>query len=295
MALTEKQLQERRRGIGASDAITIMWGTAEDWRKLRAEKVDDVRPVFDERRQLLMDMGNAIEPLTLREFDRKHHRLRKLPPEYSVRWKVDPFFAFTPDGITAETGLPVQCKYHTGDKDIISLADYYGPQLLHEMIVMGVPKCYLAVIFGHYGRFQHLEVEYDGEAADAYLQRAMAFKEYMATGEEPGWMAAPVGVAIPRRRDHVWEIGDNAIAPLCRDILETHEAKDRFAAALEELKELVPNDCATAKWVGADGRGILIKVARNESKRWSIVEAAKTEPERATVKLGRKQKIDAAV
>lgn len=293
MALSERQLQERREGIGASDAITIMWGEAKDWRALYEEKVNDVRPTFDERRQLLMDMGHAIEPLTLRIFAAKHHALAKLPPEHTIRWKVDPFFAFTPDGITADTRLPVQCKFHTGDKDIIKLADYYGVQLLHEMLVMGVKKAYLAVIFGHYGRFQHLEVNWDDEAADSYLQRAMAFKAYMQTGKEPEWMAEPVGVAIPRRRDHVWDMGDNRIADICQRILANYEAAPRFEEALAELKEACPNDCASAAWVGHDGRGIKLKVASNGAKRWSVIAPVAATPIEATISLKKRQKAGA--
>lgn len=290
MALTEKQLQERRQGLGASDAIKIMWGDAKDWRELYEEKVNDVRPTFDDRRQLLMDMGSAIEPLTLRTFDAKHHKLRKLPAEYVLRWKVDPFLAFTPDGITIDTACPVQCKFHTGDKDIISLADFYGPQLLHEMIVMGARKCYLAVIFGHYGRFQHLEVAYDEEAADSYLQRAMAFKEYMATGQEPAWMVAPVGVAIVRKRDHVWDVGDNKIADLALKVIDNADAQKKFDEALADLKLEVPNDCASAKWVGHDGRGILLKVASNGAKRWSAIAPAPATPLEHRATLGKKPK-----
>lgn len=285
MALTPKQLEDRRTGIGASDAITIMWGDSAEWRELRAEKVDGVQKTFDDKRRLLMDMGHAIEPLTLRTFDTRHHRLKPIAPDLRVVWKVDPFFAFTPDGITEGSLLPVQCKFHTGDKDILSLADFYGPQLLHEMIVSGVKKCYLAVIFGHYGRFQHLEVNWDDEAADAYLQRALAFKEYMLTGIEPEWMVSGVNVAIPRRRDHLWAPGDNEVASLALDVIRNVDAKAKFEEALEELKLKVPGDCASATWVGHDGIGIKFKIASNGAKRWAAIAPAAPTPLEATIKL----------
>ena len=277
MALSERQLQDRRSGIGASDAITIMWGTSEDWRKLYNEKVNDVRPEFDERRRFLMDMGHAIEPLTLAWFNEKYP-LRELPAEYNVRWSVDPFFRYTPDGITIDGGLPVQCKFPTGDKSILDLADFYGPQLLHEMLCSKVKKCYLAVTFGHYGRQQHLEVEQDEEAVETYLKRASAFKEYIATGVEPDWMEQPVNLNIPRRRDHVWETSDNEIAALSMAVLESFPHKVRFEEALEELKDRVPNDAASATWRNAEGTGIQFKVARNNSKRWIPLGPAAAEP-----------------
>lgn len=288
MALSEKQIEARRSGIGASDAITIMWGEGDEWRALRAEKVDGVRPTFNEGQQLRMDMGHAIEPLTLAMFAKKHHPLKKLPPEHMISWKVDPFFRFTPDGITADTGLPVQCKFHTGDKSIIDLAEFYGPQLLHEMIVMGVKKCYLAVIFGHYGRFQHIEVEYNDEAATAYLQRAMAFKDYMATGVEPEWMVAGVEVPVPRRRDHVWDTNDNRITDLAMGIIQNRTAAETYEKSLADLKLEVPNDAASAKWVGKDGLGVMFKVSSNGAKRLQMIEPAKEE--QSSVTLGKSRK-----
>jgi predicted phage-related endonuclease len=266
MALTDEQKQARRRGIGGSDARTIMWGDQAAWEALYDEKVNGKPPVFSARQRLLMDLGNAVEPVIINELS-KLMPLRP-GPHPMVYSKLDNFLFFTPDTFTADGGLPVQCKLHTGNKDIFDLADYYAPQLLHEMFCAGVSKCYLAVIFGHYGRFQHMEIEQDNEALEAYLARAMAFKDYCETGTKPDWMVDGVAPAIPRKRDHVWATGDNMIASLATTVLENYESVSRFEEALATLKDRVPADAASARWVNAEGLGIKITVSRNGAKRW---------------------------
>ena len=273
MALSEAQLEARRSVIGGSDARTIMHGSAADWKALYEEKKNGVRPVFKPATHLLMDMGHALEPLALREFARKVGPLRVLPPEHGIVWKVDPFFAFTPDGLMAEEHAAVQAKFHSGDKDITQLGEYYGPQVLHEMLCLGASYGYLAVIFGHYGRFMHLKVELDEAALDAYLLRAMQFREYLLTGEPPEGMAVSSEVAIPRKRDHFWLPGDNEVAPLCREIMENAGPALRFEDALEKIKPLVPKDAGSATWLDTDGNGLKFKANARGAISWSLVTA----------------------
>jgi len=101
MALSEAEIQNRRKYIGGSDARTVLEGDAAAWKALRLEKVADVRPEFPERQQLLMDMGTAVEPLILRELNRKVQLLTKELPHFVC--PDEPVLAFTPDALTAET------------------------------------------------------------------------------------------------------------------------------------------------------------------------------------------------
>ena len=91
-------------------------------------------------------------------------------------------------------------------------------------------------------------------------------------------MEAPVNLNIPRKRDHLWEVGDNEIAALSVAVLESFPHKVRFDEALEELKSRVPNDAASATWRNAEGTGIKFTVARNNSKRWIPLGPAAAEP-----------------
>jgi len=270
MALSEKQHAIRRKGIGASDARTIMFGDAAGWMSLYDEKINGTRPVFGIPQQYLMDMGTAIEPLTMRRFALEQS-LVATTLDHMVHWKTDPFFFFTPDGIT-EDGLPVQAKFHTGDKNILDLADYYMPQLQHEMLCMGTQSCWLAVTFGHYGQYQSMQVPRSEEHIDAYLQRAMQFKFYMETGLPPeGTAVAPEAAKVARRRDHVWMEGDNEIKPLAVEILDTYLAAHRFEQAMKKIKQMVPKDAASATWRKSDGNGIQFKADRAGKIRWTPI------------------------
>jgi hypothetical protein len=133
---------------------------------------------------------------------------------------------------------------------------------------MGAQKCWLAVTFGHYGRFMHIHVDRDEDALDAYLQRAAAFKAYLESGELPAEMAIPPAFAVPRKRDHIWLPTDNAIASLAMDVIENYEASDKFDTALAKLKKLFPKDAATATWVDVTGSGIKMIADRAGKIRW---------------------------
>jgi hypothetical protein len=284
MALSEEQIENRRKYIGGSDARTILQGDADAWAILRAEKVDGVRPIFPQAQQLLMDMGSAIEPLTLREFDKKVPLMFEPPPH--MVWKEDPILAFSPDGITEQDRLVVQCKFHTGDQNILDLAETYKAQLIHEMVCSNTSRMWLAVIFGHYGRFQHMEVKFDDELADVYLLRAMQFKEYLRSGSLPAGMEATVvpELKVERKRDHVWPTGDNEVAPICREIIDNMTQATIFNESLDAIKKLIKRkeyaDCGSLTWKDAEGYGVTFKVDGRGAVRYHLAFPARTKKAR---------------
>ena len=262
MALTEAELQNRRKYIGGSDAKVVLQGDAKAWQALRAEKVDDVRPSFDQKTQLLFDVGQAVEPLILREFDRKVPILQVV--QHQV-WKTDPILAFTPDAITAERREVVQAKFHSGDQSILDLAETYKAQLTHEMLVSNTSRIWLAVIFGHYTRFQHMEVQRDEALVEQYLMKAMEFKQYWATGVLPESMVDEISTMnVPRKRDHVWHVSDNFVAPLCTEIMDNMAQAIIYEDALEKMKKHIKAkkeflDCGSLLWRNAEGYGVQFK------------------------------------
>jgi predicted phage-related endonuclease len=262
--LTEQDKQWRRLGIGGSDARTIAFGSGDQWKALRDEKVDGVEPVFSPSQRLLMDMGNAIEPLCIEQVSRQLGVA--LDVNVQREYAPDPFFRCTLDAITRELLVPIQCKFHTGDKSIEDLVEFYWPQLQHEMFVCGSDKLHFAVIFGHYGRFEMELVERDQLFLDSYILRAFEFKEYCETGVLPPNLETSKPKAnIPRAREHVWPTNDNEIATLAIDWIENKEKAAKFDAAVKKLKELVPDDARSAKWV-RNGAGIIITVNKAGAK-----------------------------
>lgn len=261
--LTQEHKDWRRVGIGGSDARTIALGTGDDWAALRREKVEGIEPEFSKQTQLLMKLGNAVEPVCIAEAALRIGE----PLEVDVRQEsaTDPFFRCTLDAKTI-TGLPVQCKFHTGDKSIEDLVEFYWPQLQHEMFVTDSNTLYFAVIFGHYGRFEMETVERDQLFLDSYLLRAFQFREYLKTGVLPDGMEESKPKAnIVRGRDHVWPTNDNQVSSLAIDWINNKDAAKKFNDAVKAIKDLVPEDARSAKWV-RDGVGIMVSVNKAGSK-----------------------------
>jgi hypothetical protein len=272
MALTEQELQNRRKYIGGSDAKTVLEGDARAWAALRAEKVEDKRPTWDLKTQLLMDVGQAVEPLILREL------AYKMPLITSVKhmvWRDDPILAFTPDALTAERREVVQCKFHSGDQNILELAETYKAQLTHEMLVTGTSRMWLAVIFGHYTRFQHMEVRRDEALVEQYLMKAMEFKQYWQSGVMPESMVdSVVRLDVPRKRDHVWPVGDNVVGPLCTDIMDNMAQAVIYETALDKMKKIIKvkefEDCGSLTWRNVEGFGVTFKPDARGAVRFNL-------------------------
>jgi predicted phage-related endonuclease len=258
---TAEQRAFRDQGIGGSDARTVMYGDGKSWADLVAEKKQSIQPRFPRSTRRLMDLGHAIEPLTLAWFAEDYEALRQT--DFQMSWDLEPLFRVTLDGITV-SGQPVQAKFHSGDRRIEELADHYTPQLQHEMLVTDAGRIWLAVTFGRYGQFRAIEVERDEGYLDTYKGRALQFRHFWNTGELPADMTPPAkpAASIRQLRDHVWPASDNLIGVLAGRWLEVKAAADGLDAAARELKAQFPDDARSAKWI-ADGRGIAMK--RNRS------------------------------
>jgi predicted phage-related endonuclease len=261
--LTDEDKAWRRLGIGGSDARTIAYGDGDAWAKLRAEKVDGVEPEFSDAQRLLMAMGNAIEPLCFKQVVEKAGTAALSDVRYTS--EADDFFRCTLDGITTDH-IPIECKFHTGDKSIEDLSEFYWPQLQHNMFVVGADRLHFGVIFGHYGRFAMETVEKDQPFLDSYLLKAFQFREYLQTGQLPEGLSASMPKPnVVRGRDHVWPTNDNQISSLAVDWVNNREAATTFNNAVKAIKELVPEDARTAKWV-RDGVGIMVSVSKSGAK-----------------------------
>lgn len=262
--LSENDKLWRRGGIGGSDARTIAYGTPDAWKALRDEKVHGIEPDFSDATRLLMAMGHAIEPLCIEQMEKKLGQ-PMLAVNVQAMSQADPYFRCTLDAEWIDN-RPVQCKFHTGDKSIEDLTEYYWPQLQHEMFVTGTDKLYFGVIFGHYGRFEMEIVDRDEDFLRSYLLKAFEFKHYVETGELLSQIDAPMPKPnVVRGRDHVWPTNDNEIASLAVDWINSRTPAATFADATKAIKAAVPEDARSAKWV-RNGVGIVVKVNKAGSK-----------------------------
>ena len=270
MALTEAELQARRKGIGGSDAKVIVGNDSKAWAALKDEKINDVRTQFDPDSRFRMDLGTAVEPVIL---DRLHDQAVKLTTRgKSVSFEAAPRFRCTLDAETVH-GFPVETKFHTGAKTIDELVDFYFPQLQHTLLVTGASSLFFAVAFGMYGRFEFTTVSQDAAYQNAYLERGLMFVQYCwHDGPLPEGMTASGAVgtvlapSVPRVRHHVWPTGNNEIADLAGKWLENADKVAIFTKAAADLKEATPRDATTATWLGADGVGIKITINKAGAK-----------------------------
>ena len=69
MALTQKQLSQRKFFIGSSEAKIIANGSFSDWAKLISEKKGEQTQLISKQLQMLFDAGNHMEPFVLDNFE----------------------------------------------------------------------------------------------------------------------------------------------------------------------------------------------------------------------------------
>ena len=169
----------------------------------------------------------------------------------------------------------MQCKFHTGDQTILDLAETYKAQLTHEMICSDTMRMWLAVIFGHYGRFMHMEIKRDEALVDQYLMKAMEFKQYLQTGVLPETMVGEiVALKVERKRDHLWPPGDNEIAPLAQAIIDNMMAAGTFEESLGAIKKIIKRkeyaDCGSLTWRDEQGYGVTFKLDARGAVRYHL-------------------------
>jgi hypothetical protein len=258
--LTPENLAWRRLGLGSSDARTVMNGTAEDWKKLRSEKLGEPQPAPSKSLQLLFDMGHAIEPVCLAHVDANVSPVLPLTDEQKMReCEVDPYFRANIDGQTVD-GRVVECKYHTGDKSLDDLLEVYWPQLQHHLFVTDTPELVFAVVFGHWGRFDSCTVAVDKVYIEHYKLRAYQFRQFVETGTLPSDLYVPATPTIPRKREHVWPSNDNEVAAAAIDWITTRSQSETFARSKTSLKSLVPEDARSAVWQRTGSEGVRVRI-----------------------------------
>ena len=257
-ALTREQRLWRAQGVGASDAEAIMKATPKAWEKLAESKRNPLAE-DDGDKALLPMLGHAVEPVCLEWFHRTVEPL--MATTIQVEYPAEPYIRCTLDGVTAD-GIPVEAKFHAMNKTIDEMVQWKWPQLQHQMFVAERDVAFLAVIFGHYGKFETAKVQRDQAWIEQYLLRVFAFREFQETGVFNG---EPLAIGEPKvfgAKIHVWEPGDNVVAPAAVDFLDCREPAARYENAKEIIKKALPDDARMATWVrGKDG----IKVRRSKS------------------------------
>ena len=245
--------EQRRKGIGASDAPRIMSG---EWHELWLVKTGRQEPV-DLSRVLPVQMGKFTEPLNVAWYAREsgaHVTTENIDhlshPDYP--WMRANLDAWT-------DGVPLECKHVSMMTRDDAVVEKYYPQLQHQMLVTGAPRVVLSVFFGNV-RWQQFPVNADPEYQAELLAREREFWSHVEMDIEP---ADKDAVAVPVDPDDMREAdmtGNNAWASFAADWLTNRDPAKTFEKATKELKALVEPDVKRAH-----GQGVEIKRAKNNA------------------------------
>ena len=254
MALTQKQLSERKNFIGSSEAKIIANGSFDEWAKLISEKKGEQEFLVTKKLQFLFDAGNHMEPFILDQFQKLDpiaKRKLKAAQRGSGR-TVDhegvPIHS-TYDAICTD-GFPIEAKAHFQFQSIDELAELYSPQCQHHMHTKGTDKCYLVAFFGVHCRMEYLVMQRDDAWLKMYLDQCKQFWHWYTKDIMPdGFITLPPvdwtdQITINMSDLECWDTKMQSEMNLnAQDIIEASKANKIADVAKTEIKHYLPANC----------------------------------------------------
>jgi putative phage-type endonuclease len=187
VSLTQQQIEERRKGIGGSDAAAILGQSR--WRSPMDVYLDKIgaTPAVDENEA--MYWGSKLESAVFERFCDEHPELdaRYQPHNASV---FNGIMCALPDGLIYENDVPVAgleiktaSAYKASEWDDDTPMEYYL-QCQHYMAVFDLPKWYLAVLIGGQ-RYIEQVIERDQDVIDLLTEREAEFWQLVVDRTPP--------------------------------------------------------------------------------------------------------------
>lgn len=253
----DKEWHDRRRkGIGGSDATTLMSGDPEKiyrlWElKTGKREPDNLDDVFE------VALGTYTEPFNREWF----FRVTMMPVIAANDFRVRKDVAWQVANIDGEVLLHgggsavFEAKHTHSHGGMKSALARYQPQLHHNMMVCGLKKAYLSVIMGN--SYDYVEVDFDAEYAAALHEVEKEFWDCVSLGMPPS--GTPVIVEPPQATKALDMTGHNEWASLAADWLANKGPADAFERSAKALKLLVPSDAKIAS-----GHGV--KISRDKRR-----------------------------
>ena len=266
LGLSAAVVAERVKGIGGSDANTILSGSAERilrlWREKRGEEAPE-----DLSSKLPVLLGSWTEAFNRQWYEKlTGSQITRIGER--VCCPVRPWRTCTLDGFVAGSeedgehaggasfgeycGAIWEAKHTSPFVKADELLQRYMPQLQHNMAVAGCERALLSVLFGN-GKWEVYEVASDWMYQEDLLEAEMRFWQCVHSGEPPAISVIshapkPVGVR------EVCMTGHNAWAASAADWREHRKAARTHATATSSLKELIEDDVARAFGHGIEAK-----------------------------------------
>lgn len=249
MALTKKQLSERKNFIGSSEAKIIADGSFSDWAKLISEKKGEQERLVTKQLQFMFDTGNYMEPFVLDQFEKiTNLKAKNRGTGRTVDHNGTPIHS-TYDAVASD-GNPIEAKTHYGFLSMDEICELYGPQTQHHMHTSAKDYCYIVVFFGVHCRMEYRKLQRDESWLKMYLDQCRQFwhwytKDIMPDGFE---MLPPVDwtdqVTINMSDLECWDSKMQSEMNLnAQDIIEASKANKIADVAKTEIKHYLPANC----------------------------------------------------
>jgi putative phage-type endonuclease len=180
----EKWLQDRRKGIGSSDAPAVLgvskWKTPY---RVWQEKLDLVP---DQEDNEPMFWGRTLEPIIRQRYADETGRTVDIPPLMAS--ESHPFMLASLDGLTRDDRIveikTARSDHDWGDPGTDQVPDVYQVQVQHQMIVARKTVADIPVLF-HGNDFRIYTVEADPELQELIIKAEEAFWVLVTTQTPP--------------------------------------------------------------------------------------------------------------
>jgi len=250
LGLSAAERQQRREGLGGSDANVILSGDRERILQLWGEKRGEAEGA-DLSSTLPVMLGSWTEPFNRMWFEKLTGETVMQMGE-AISCSTYSWRRCTLDGYICETQAIWEAKHTSAFARPEEVLERYMPQLQHNMSVAKSERAVLSVIFGN-SRFEIFEIAADWLYQLDLLQAEEEFWECVLNGREP----VPCPVPSPPKPIGSREVcleGNNAWASAAVEWLENREAAKRHAAASTSIKGLVEEDVSRAFGHGVEAK-----------------------------------------
>jgi predicted phage-related endonuclease len=242
--------RERQSFVGGSDANVILSGDRNRILALWREKRGEAEPQ-DLTGSLSVMLGCWTEPFNRQWYERlSGEQVGRVGqsvtcPKYDWR-------RCTVDGFVERSGAVWEAKHTSAFAKPEELLERYGPQLQHNMAVVGCDLAVLSVIFGNH-KFEIIDVAADWLYQLELLEAEEEFWDCVLTGKEP----VPIEPPPPPKPFAIREVcldGNNAWASAAFDWLKHREAAKVHASATALIKSLIEEDVSRAFGHGIEAK-----------------------------------------